>query len=374
MCITNRMEIQNLSKRLGEVRQLAKLSQTALARQLGVSPSLISLWESGERLPSQEQLLEVAGAAGVSLDYLLNAETLPHFKFRGKATLPSPRKVACDTVMRDAAQQVHGLHSAYKLAGQAPKPFGLKMQFVSGALPDVAAQVRDYFRLNRRVTLPELKQALVEQNIHVFEWDMPSEISGLSYRGTLTTIIVNRRHPVARRLFTLAHELAHVLFHLGNGESVVVSEIASNRDPLEKQANQFAAELLMPTKDLDQLERDHRGQLERPSFLPVAANVFNVSPDAMFYRLAERKILAWPDKNRFLRNIEPSQDIPPFRVTNIAEQVDPEFLGLGLRLYTSEAVSSGKLAEWFFTSRLKLEEYFGGLDRAEFEMESENGD
>jgi len=44
---------------------------------------------------------------------------------------------------------------------------------------------------------------------------MPWHLSGLSFRGPFTVIFINRLHPPTRRLFTLAHEFAHVIFHLG---------------------------------------------------------------------------------------------------------------------------------------------------------------
>ena len=75
------MQSINLSQRLSEVRELAKLSQTALAKRLSISPSLISHWESGVRTPSQAQVLEGIRGLGVTLDYLLNAELHPRFQF-----------------------------------------------------------------------------------------------------------------------------------------------------------------------------------------------------------------------------------------------------------------------------------------------------
>lgn len=356
------MKLHTIPQRMSDVRELIGLSQTALAKRLGVSPSLVSMWEGGERSPAEGQVLEIASALGVSLDFLVNAEVRPHFQPRATVTMPAKEDHACRQALRDATEQVFYLASAYEMAKEVPGQFSLRCDFSSGQLPGLAQQVREAFKLDRRVSSEELKRAATERNIHVFEWSLPSKISGLSYRGAVTVIIINRDHPPGRRLFTLAHELGHVLFHLpgGGGERGVDTEVsffASNRDPKEKEANSFAAELLMPTDEIDAFVRRFGHELQSPSFLPVAARSFNVSPDALFYRLVGKNVYAWTDKDRFLSSRKPEAKLPETRVENIDEQVDPELVRLGLRLYEQEAVSAGKLAEWFFAPRLVVEDY-----------------
>jgi Zn-dependent peptidase ImmA (M78 family) len=71
---------------------------------------------------------------------------------------------------------------------------------------------------------------LAEWNVFVFEWALPVQVSGLSYRGATTVIIINSLHTKQRRLFTLAHEFAHVLFHLGQASVSARSVITSGRN------------------------------------------------------------------------------------------------------------------------------------------------
>lgn len=54
-----------------ELRQEQKLSQTELAKILGVSQRVISNWERGEREPDFEMLEKIANFFHVSFDYLL---------------------------------------------------------------------------------------------------------------------------------------------------------------------------------------------------------------------------------------------------------------------------------------------------------------
>lgn len=63
--------INGLPSRLKCLRQKYNLSQRCVAQQLGVSPSIISGYETGERTPSLENLLALAYLYKCSTDYLL---------------------------------------------------------------------------------------------------------------------------------------------------------------------------------------------------------------------------------------------------------------------------------------------------------------
>lgn len=66
--------IQGLGERLTEQRLLRKLSQKEVATFLGVSASVVSNYEHGERTPSVEILMALAGLYRCSTDYLLGIE------------------------------------------------------------------------------------------------------------------------------------------------------------------------------------------------------------------------------------------------------------------------------------------------------------
>ena len=66
--------INGLSERLQKQRMLLKLSQKEVAVAIGVSPSVISNYESGSREPSLEVLKAIAKLYHCSTDYLLGLE------------------------------------------------------------------------------------------------------------------------------------------------------------------------------------------------------------------------------------------------------------------------------------------------------------
>lgn len=64
----------NLNERIKSLRENAKLTQNQLATRIGVSKSLISAYELGNRLPSYDNLIKIATFFKVSTDYLLGIE------------------------------------------------------------------------------------------------------------------------------------------------------------------------------------------------------------------------------------------------------------------------------------------------------------
>jgi Zn-dependent peptidase ImmA (M78 family) len=88
---------------------------------------------------------------------------------------------------------------------------------------------------------------------------LESDLSGFLYREAQHSVIgVNTTHSQARQNFTIAHELGHLLLHQKeavhydkNFQIHLRSELSSQgTDEIEKEANYFAAVLLMPEEFL----------------------------------------------------------------------------------------------------------------------------
>lgn len=56
------------------LRQEANVGQVELAKAIGVSNGIISLWESGKREPTMSSLISLSNYFKVSLDYLVGKE------------------------------------------------------------------------------------------------------------------------------------------------------------------------------------------------------------------------------------------------------------------------------------------------------------
>jgi Zn-dependent peptidase ImmA (M78 family) len=102
-----------------------------------------------------------------------------------------------------------------------------------------------------------------------------------SYEDNIPTIAYNVNDALVRRRFTVAHELGHFLLgHRDVPRDYPDSFGSRNFSPIEVQANQFAAELLMPAD----VVRDMA--LSGYSSLDQLADVFSVSKVAMGHRLS----------------------------------------------------------------------------------------
>ncbi len=65
-----------LNARIKELRKELGLSQTDLAREVGVSQDAVSLWELGKREPSVTELVKLARFFNTTLDYLVGLDDL----------------------------------------------------------------------------------------------------------------------------------------------------------------------------------------------------------------------------------------------------------------------------------------------------------
>ena len=74
--------INNLPEKLQQLRNSYGYSQKQVADKLGVSSSIVSDYETGERTPSLENLLALSYLYNTSTDYLLGkTKTSPQFIF-----------------------------------------------------------------------------------------------------------------------------------------------------------------------------------------------------------------------------------------------------------------------------------------------------
>lgn len=63
--------METIANRLIVLRQKYNFSQSDIARQIGVTPALISAYENQERKPSLDKLIALADIFHVSTDYIL---------------------------------------------------------------------------------------------------------------------------------------------------------------------------------------------------------------------------------------------------------------------------------------------------------------
>jgi Zn-dependent peptidase ImmA (M78 family) len=126
------------------------------------------------------------------------------------------------------------------------------------------------------------------------------ELSGMIYvKDGIPIIGVNSLHHPHRQRFTIAHELGHLELHRQMIESAVHVDKhfpALMRDPksatgtekVEIEANEFAAELLMPEALIVQALAGKQYDIEDDSPIEELAKKFRVSKQALEYRIRNR--------------------------------------------------------------------------------------
>ena len=112
---------------------------------------------------------------------------------------------------------------------------------------------------------------------------MADEMSGyLECRRGEWVVGVNAHHSGVRQRFTIAHEIAHFVLHRAQQQEfrdLIFTRRSMVRDHMEREADSFAAQLLMPEADL---VHDVRGGLTNVNALAAR---YHVSGLAMKYRL-----------------------------------------------------------------------------------------
>ena len=69
-------QILTFKESLLEIRKERGIGQVELARAIGVSKGIVSLWENGKREPTLSNLLALSDFFQVSLDYLVGRRYL----------------------------------------------------------------------------------------------------------------------------------------------------------------------------------------------------------------------------------------------------------------------------------------------------------
>ncbi len=114
--------------------------------------------------------------------------------------------------------------------------------------------------------------------------NFPDNISGtIIEQNGIMIIGVNSNHPSVRQRFTIAHELGHFLLGHELGEKKL-EDVFDRPTDKEKDANEFAAQLLMP---IDFLKQDAGRKMK----IADLARLYKVSEQAMSIRLLKTGLI-----------------------------------------------------------------------------------
>lgn len=227
-------------ERVRHARQLRGLTQTELARRVGVSQPTIALIESGRDQPSDDVLASIALQTGFPPAFFRQVPS-DHFSvgsllFRARASATATEKMEAHRYAQTVFEIVRMM--AAKLEIDPPRIPQLQES------PVVAAQLT-------RAALGESSDRPILHLVHAIEragglvLAIPSPLERrdafslwAGERLDIPVIAVVADRPGDRQRFSVAHELGHLVLH---------GKMAGTIAEIESEADEFAAELLLPS-------------------------------------------------------------------------------------------------------------------------------
>lgn len=239
------------------------------------------------------------------------------------------------------------------------------LQFSDTISPDaMAATVRNYISvdLETQFRWPDADAAfkawrkrLYEIGIFVFKDAFQAdEFFGFSlYDDSFPIVYVNNSSARSRQIFTLFHELAHILFHTSgidtSNEDRYVPSLGERPKRIEVLCNRFAAQLLVP----DAAFQGAMGGLDpTPQAAERLASRFHVSRELIYRKFLDRQ---WITQRAYREAVEGWNSQVQgggsggdWYRTKIA-YLGREYIGLVLRQYNSSRIDEAQLAEYLDT-------------------------
>jgi len=219
-------------------------TQSELAKAAHVTQALISKLEAGVTVdPSDETVEALAAALSVPVAFLTSSERphgMPQFHYRKRAKLG--RKAL---EMIEAQINIRRIHASRLLQGyevDADRFPVIDLEAMEWTPQQAAERIRGLWMLPRG-PIDNLTEAVERAGAIVIQIDFgTSLLDALSFRlpGLPPLIFMNSNVPGDRYRFTLAHEVAHLIIH----------NSPETDENMEIQADQFAAALLMPAKEI----------------------------------------------------------------------------------------------------------------------------
>jgi Zn-dependent peptidase ImmA (M78 family)/DNA-binding XRE family transcriptional regulator len=286
-----------LAANLRRARVARGLSQGDLADRAALSRVAYRNIETGAARPRVDTLLRIATTLDVRLeDLLAPVRILKNVRFRA-----SKKMSTREDVVARVARWLDDYRELEELLGQSLRfefePIAKRLARVKPG-PEravrAAAEARGALDLAAHDAIRDVCGLLEDHGVKLYPLDLASVgFFGLSVSsdegGPAIVVNVWDRVTVERWIFTAAHELGHLLLHLGAYD---VARAAEDRNE-EREADVFASHFLMP-------QEIFQSEWEQARGLPLVERVFKVK---RIFKVSWRTVLyrAFPDDKDVFR-------------------------------------------------------------------------
>lgn len=334
---------------------------------------MVEAWERGDSAPTYVQLERLAYSVfhrPVALFFFPEPpdEAPPESSFR---TLPAPEAAELEPDTRYKIREARAYQlSLYELNnGTNPAERRVFEDIVvdpEDSAPEVATRVRIYLGIedvegrsywrSASEWFEECRRSIEDVGVFVFKNSFKQrEVSGLClYDPEFPIIYVNNSTAANRQVFTLFHELAHVLLRL-NGitklDDDYIDDLPGDERRIEVFCNAFAAEVLIPHQDfllrVGELRPDDEGEL-----VAFLADQYKVSREVVLRRflnlgrVSSERYEALVQKWNHEYEQGHSQGSGGGNYYNTkASYLGDRYMGLAFNRYYQGAISEQRLAE-----------------------------
>lgn len=286
-----------LAMRVRQSLSNAGMSQSDLATAIGMDPTALSKALSGKRSFRPLELAEIADELNVRIEELLADPSHEPPRVAMAARRQPNGSPAVNQAVKHTKMLLE-LEGLLNSAGYQPEPNKVfsSTKHEGNACRQgekLAEEVLAHLELDADAAPPtdfEKYVNLIESTlgIDVAIQPLPRGLDGLSVaRGQFRLALISSGIARTRQRFTIAHEVAHLLF--GDSEDLHIDvNVTGKNTPKETRANAFAAALLMPKKALSGTV-SHDAPTEASIACLLAR--LSVSPQSLAYRLHNTGII-----------------------------------------------------------------------------------
>lgn len=284
-------------------RESAHLKMDDVAAKTKFERVVLEGWEAGEGHPSISQLRKLGEIYKRPIAVFFLQEIprgfAPQCEFRRIAGIePGKESPELLNVLRMAAFRREAAKEIAQLMNDVPQKISYRLS-IRDNQENAGINIRKALGIswdeqvrwsNPHAALSSWREAIERLGVLVFQ---VSKINLNEMRGTcipeqpFPIILLNSKDSPHGRIFTLLHEFAHILFHLGGHEtSRMEGRLSPEEQPLEVASNAVAAAMLLPEMEFLKTAPQYPGAISGDDDdLRKLAQKVKASPEAILRRL-----------------------------------------------------------------------------------------
>ncbi len=346
----------NIAKIIGEnIKYLIdkeKISLRKMGRIIGVTHPTLKNYIEGNQVIDSEKLMKIAHYFNESFDYFFKQDNAD-LKFLFRADKPKDNIDELDVVFLKES-----INNYLSIVGRAQYDF-LPQKYSL----DFTQSNKEIFKAVEKIAIEQRKLAGIEDvipnnyyeviqntgvNVIVKDFKNDNYFGASSFVNNKESyILVNDSENISeeRKIFSLIHEYAHLLFDSDQYTDKLSSELyeSARGDVRERIANKFAGYFLMPRK----MVKKYFEKYGNKEYLKMK-QYFKVSLQSLYYLLAEYKYISKKEHSNFWKKVNERnlKKEEPFPIEKIAlENKNLKLMSELKNRYRKDEISANKISE-----------------------------